>query len=110
MSFLEVLVEILSSVISQFWDNRRYVSLLRQLAPKVAPPEARLLGCCGGSVSIVVGLFWFAWTTGSDMHAMVSVAAGIPFRFGVVLVTIGPTSCSIDLYTVFAASALTVCI
>lgn len=110
LSFLGVLVGTLSSVIFQFWDNRRYVRLLHHLAPEAAPPEARLLGCCVGSVSIVVGLFWFAWTNGPDMHALVSIAAGIPFGFGVVLVTIGSTNYLVDSYTVFAASALTVCI
>ena len=110
LSFLGVLVGTLSSVIFQFWDNRRYVRLLHRLAPEAAPPEARLLGCCVGSISIVVGLFWFAWTNGPDMHALVSIAAGIPFGFGVVLVTIGSTNYLVDSYTVFAASALTVCI
>lgn len=110
LSFLGVLVGTLASVIFQIWDNRRYVRLLKRLDPEPAPPEARLFGCCIGSVSIVVGLFCFAWTNGPDMHWTISVAAGIPFGFGVVLVTIGSTNYIVDSYTVFAASALTVCI
>ena len=110
LSFLGVLVGTLSSVIYQIWDNRRYVRLLNEMAPEPAPPEARLLGCCVGSVSIVVGLFWFAWTNGPNTHAFISIAAGIPFGFGVVLVTIGSTNYLVDSYTVYAASALTVCI
>ena len=84
--------------------------LLNGLAPEAAPPEHRLFGCCVGSVSIVIGLFWFAWTNGPGTDALVSIAAGIPFGFGVVLVTIGSINYLIDSYTVFAASALPVCI
>ena len=110
LSFLGVLVGTLASVIFQIWDNRRYARLLERLTPEPAPPEARLPGCCVGSVSIAIGLFWFACTNGADMHWMISVAAGAPFGFGVVLITIGSTNYIVDSYTVFAASALTVCI
>ena len=109
LSFLGVLVGTLCSVLFQLWDNHHYVKLLKRLEPGTAPPEARLFGCCVGSVSIVIGLFWFAWTSGPSMHCLVSIAAGIPFGFGVVLVTIGATNYLIDAYTIFAASALTVC-
>ena len=110
LSFVGVLVGILLSVVFQFWDNHKYVRLVDRLGIEAAPPEARLPGCCVGGVSIVVGLFWFAWTTSPDIYWMMNTAAGVPFGFGIVLVTISSTNYLVDSYTIFAASALTVCI
>ncbi|KAJ6094119.1 MFS general substrate transporter [Penicillium canescens] len=72
-------------------------------------PEAHLLGGCIGGVSLAVGLFWFAWTSRPDIHWAWSIAAGVPFGFGVALITIGSTNYLVDSYTAFAATALTVC-
>jgi hypothetical protein len=38
------------------------------------------------------------------------MASGVPFGFDIVLVTIGSTNYLVDAYTIYAASALTVCI
>lgn len=110
LSFVGVLVGMLVSVLFQIWDNHRYVRLVNRMTPDIVPPETRLPGCCVGGISIVVGLFWFAWTTSPDIHWTINTAAGIPFGFGIVLVTISSTNYLIDSYTLFAASALTVCI
>lgn len=110
LSFIGLVIGILCSVVFQLWDNQQYVRLLKHLYPEPAPPEARLPGCCIGSVSLAVGLFWFAWTSSPDIHWAWSIAAGVPFGFGVVLITIGSTNYLVDSYTAFAASALTVCI
>jgi len=110
LSFLGVLVGIICSVVFQFWDNLRYVKLLKRLGTVAAPPETRLLGCCIGGILIVIGLFWFAWTVNPKVHWIINIAAGIPFGFGMILVTIGSTNYLVDSYTVFAASALTICI
>ncbi|KAI1395415.1 major facilitator superfamily domain-containing protein, partial [Hypoxylon fuscum] len=110
LSFIGVLLGILLSVAFQLWDNNRYVKLVDRSETYSAPAEARLLGCCIGGISIAVGLFWFAWTTFPDIHWMINAAAGVPFGFGIILVTISSTNYLIDSYTVFAASALTLCI
>ena len=110
LSFVGVLFGMLFSVAFQLWDNHRYVKLVIELRPEAPPPETRLLGSCVGGVSIMIGLFWFAWTTSPSIHWTLNTAAGIPFGFGIVLVTISSTNYLVDSYTVFAASALTVCI
>jgi hypothetical protein len=38
------------------------------------------------------------------------MASGVPLGFDIVLVTIGSTNYLVDAYTIYAASALTVCI
>lgn len=110
LSFLGVLVGILLSVVFALWDNARYARRLEQLGGGTAPPEMRLLACCIGGVCIVVGLLWFASSANSSVHWLINNAAGVPFGLGVVLVTIGSTNYIIDSYTIYTASALTVCI
>ena len=80
------------------------------MAPEVPPPETRLPSCCVGGISLLVGLFWFAWTADPRVYWIINTAAGVPFGFGIVLVTISSTNYLVDSYTIFAASALTVCI
>jgi hypothetical protein len=110
LSFIGVLVGMLFSVVPQLWENRRYVRLVDRLGVGAAPPEARLSGCRVGGIAVVVGLFWFAWTAKPEIHWMINMAAGVPFGFGINLVTISSTNYLIDSYTVFAASAMAVCI
>lgn len=71
-----------------------------------APPEARLPGTMIGGIAIPVGLFWFAWTNSPNLPWAASVAAGIPFGFGMVLVFLGIMNYLVDAYTIFAASVL----
>jgi hypothetical protein len=58
------------------------------------------------SIALPVGLFWFAWTNSPDIHWLASVAAGVPFGFGMVLVFLSVFNYLIDAYTIFAASVL----
>ncbi|KAL9112788.1 MAG: hypothetical protein Q9227_003091 [Pyrenula ochraceoflavens] len=110
ISFVGVLTGVLLAAVFQIWDSSRYSKLVGQLGPEAALPEARLQACCGGGISIIVGLFWFALTADPSIHWIINTAAGIPFGFGTILVTIGTTNYLIDTYTVFAASAVAVCI
>ncbi|KAJ5091461.1 hypothetical protein NUU61_006331 [Penicillium alfredii] len=75
-------------------------------ASGVRTPEARLPPCLIASIAIPVGLFWFAWTNYPSIHFMASIAAGVPFGFGMVLVFLGIMNYLIDAYTIFAASVL----
>ena len=72
----------------------------------IAPPEARLPAAIVGGIALPVGLFWFAWTNYPTLPWEASVAAGIPFGFGMVLVFLAVMNYLIDAYTIFAASAL----
>ncbi|KAI0469939.1 major facilitator superfamily domain-containing protein [Xylariaceae sp. FL0804] len=110
LSFMGVLVGLTLSVIFAVWDNARYVRGLEKLSGTTPPPESRLPACCLGGVCIVIGLFSFAWSASSGAHWLVNMATGVPFGFGIVLVTIGSTNYIVDSYTTHAASALAVCI
>ncbi|KAI1402403.1 MFS general substrate transporter [Hypoxylon fuscum] len=105
LAFLGILVGMLCAVAYTFIDNSRYLKIQEKHAG-FAPPEARLPPTLVGSVFLPIGLFWFAWTNDPDMHWMISISAGVPFGFGMVLVFLSIMNYLIDSYTIFAASVL----
>ncbi|KAJ5631144.1 MFS general substrate transporter [Penicillium longicatenatum] len=105
LAFLGVLVGILGSIfysVSVFFSYKR--KTLVSSGP--LPPEARLPSTFIGSVLLPVGLFWFAWTNGPSIHWMASIAAGVPFGFGMVTVYMPVLNYLMDTYTIYAASVL----
>ncbi|KAG5660264.1 hypothetical protein KAF25_003786 [Fusarium avenaceum] len=105
LAFLGIMVGMLLAIAYTIPMNKRYVKIEAENGG-FAPPEARLPSCLIGSVCLPIGLFWFAWTNGPSTHWMVSIAAGVPFGFGMVLVFLSVMNYLIDSYTIFAASVL----
>jgi hypothetical protein len=105
LAFLGIMVGMLIAVVYNLFDNKRYIRV-QDKHNGFAPPEARLAPCLIASVAIPVGLFWFAWTNYPSIHFMASIAAGVPFGFGMVLVFLSIMNYLIDAYTIFAASVL----
>jgi hypothetical protein len=105
LAFLGVLVGMLLAVVYSIWDNKRYALAVKH-AGGIAPPEARLPPAMIGSIAIPVGMFWFAWTNDPHLPFMASIAAGVPFGFGMVLVFLSIMNYLIDAYTIYAASVL----
>jgi multidrug resistance protein len=105
LSFLGIMVGMLFAVAYTLWSNKNYIKV-QEKHDGIAPPEARLPPAMIGSVALPIGLFWFAWTNSPSIHWMVSIAAGVPFGFGMVLVFLSVMNYLIDAYTIFAASVL----
>ncbi|KAK5110379.1 MFS siderochrome iron transporter 1 [Meristemomyces frigidus] len=105
LAFLGLAVGMVIAVAYCIWDNKRYVKVA-DAHNGFAPPEARLPICMIGGIAIPIGLFWFAWTNYPNYQFMISIAAGIPFGFGMILVFLGIMNYLIDAYTIFAASVL----
>ncbi|KKZ68806.1 hypothetical protein EMCG_05605 [[Emmonsia] crescens] len=105
LSFLGVLIGMLIAMVINIIYDRRYQKIARDNGG-FAPPEARLPVCIIGGISIPIGLFWFAWTNAPSVHFLASIAAGIPFGLGMVLVFLGVINYLIDSYTIYAASVL----
>lgn len=105
LAFLGIMVGMLVAVAYTVWDNKRYIGV-QEKHDGFAPPEARLPPTLIASIAIPVGLFWFAWSNYPSIHWMASIAAGVPFGFGMVLVFLGIMNYLIDAYTIFAASVL----
>ncbi|KAM4065908.1 major facilitator superfamily protein [Hirsutella rhossiliensis] len=105
LAFLGIMVGMLFAIAYTIPANKRYVRIERE-HDGFAPPEARLPAAMIGAVALPIGLFWFAWTNDASIHWMVSIAAGVPFGFGMVLVFLSIMNYLIDAYTIFAASVL----
>lgn len=91
-----------------FYSVHFDVRYQRSLAKKggFLPPEARLVPANFGCVLLPVGLFWFAWTTYSRVHWIVSLIGSTIFGFGQVLVFLSIMNYLIDAYTIYAASTM----
>ncbi|KAJ5996780.1 hypothetical protein N7522_008440 [Penicillium canescens] len=105
LAFIGILVGILFSVVATFPMYFRYKKKVLSTPGRVAP-EARLPEAFIGAIALVVGLFWFAWTNSPSIHWMASIAAGVPFGFGMVMVFLPVLNYLIDAYTIYAASVL----
>lgn len=105
LAFLGIMVGMVFAVAYSIWDNARYVRAEDE-NDGFAPPETRLPPAMVGSVALPIGLFWFAWTNSASIHWIASIAAGVPFGFGMVLVFLSIMNYLIDAYTIFAASVL----
>jgi MFS family permease len=106
LAFIGVLIGMLAAVTYTIYpENPRYQKVVERNGG-MAPPEARLPSTIIGGICLPVGLFWFAWTNYPSFPWAASMAAGIPFGFGMVLVFLGITNYLIDAYTIFAASVL----
>ena len=106
LAFCGLAVGMFIAIIYTMIENNRYNRKASNTVNKRLPPEARLPPAIVGAFVIPVGLFWFAWTNSSSIHYMVSIAAGIPIGFGMVLVMISIFNYLIDSYVIHAASVL----
>ncbi|KAM0350515.1 hypothetical protein ACHAPU_002995 [Fusarium lateritium] len=105
LAFMGIMIGMLLAIAYTIPQNKRYIRIEKEHGG-FAPPEARLPSCLIGSVCLPIGLFWFAWTNDKSIHWIVSIAAGVPFGFGMVLVFLSVMNYLIDSYTIFAASVL----
>ncbi|KAK6063145.1 major facilitator superfamily transporter [Seiridium cupressi] len=105
LAFIGILIGMIFAIIYTFPDNQRYIRA-QQTHGGFAPPETRLIPTMVGSIFIPIGLFWFAWTNYPNFHWAISIAAGAPFGFGMVLVFLSVMNYLVDAYTIYAASVL----
>ncbi|KAK2751167.1 MFS siderochrome iron transporter 1 [Myotisia sp. PD_48] len=105
LAFLGILVGMVFGSAYHVFDNKRYIRV-SQKYNGFAPPEARLPVSIVGGIAIPVSLFWFAWTSGPEVHWIVPIIASAPFGFGMVLIFLGLMSYLVDAYTIYAASVL----
>ncbi|KAH7406593.1 major facilitator superfamily domain-containing protein [Phaeosphaeria sp. MPI-PUGE-AT-0046c] len=106
LAFIGVAVGMIIAVIYSIWDNKRYNRAIEASETGIAAPEARLPPALIGSVAMPIALFWFAWTNSPSIHWIVSILAGVPFGFGMVLVFLSVMNYLIDAYLIYAASVL----
>ncbi|KAB8211983.1 major facilitator superfamily domain-containing protein [Aspergillus parasiticus] len=105
LAFLGVLLGIVCSTIATFPNYYLYKKKALAAGGRI-PPEARLPASFIGAISLPIGLFWFAWTNYPSVHWMASIAAGVPFGFGMVMVFLPVLNYLVDAYTIYAASVI----
>ncbi|OHE93784.1 major facilitator superfamily transporter [Colletotrichum orchidophilum] len=105
LAFLGVAVGMIAAVVYTGFDSRRYLKVSAAHGG-FAPPEARLPPSMVGACLLPIGLFWFAWTNGPEVHWIVSIIASGFFAAGLVLVFLSLLNYLIDSYVIFAASVL----
>src|SRR5687768_13035243 len=81
LAFLGMTVGIFVAIAYAGYDNKRYMRILAE-GGGVCPPEARLPPAILGSFLLPIGLFWFAWTNGPDIHWAVPIIASGLFAVG----------------------------
>jgi multidrug resistance protein len=107
LPFIGVAIGMVGAIVYNiFYDNPRYLRCVERSKGGFAAPEDRLPACIVGGACLPIGLFWFAWTNAPSLPWAASVAAGIPFGFGMVLIFLSVMNYLIDAYTIFAASVL----
>ncbi|RFU79926.1 hypothetical protein TARUN_2269 [Trichoderma arundinaceum] len=106
LAFIGIAIGMTMSTIGSIFDNSRYIKVVSKSPDGIAPPEARLPPAILGSILIPIGLFWFAWTNGPNIHWIVSIIGSIFFAAGIVLVFLSLMNYIVDSYVIFAASAL----
>jgi hypothetical protein len=106
LAFLGIAVGFIIATFYCIWDNRRYVKVVDASVGCPIPPEARLPPAIVGAFALPIGLFWFAWTNYPSIHFVVSISAGVPFGFGMMLVFLSLMNYLIDAYLMYAASVL----
>lgn len=95
LSFIGIAVGMTTATIYSIFDNKRYIRAAAA-AGGAAPPEARLPPAILGSILLPIGLFWFAWTNGPDIHWIVSIIGSAFFASGIVLVFLSLMNYLID--------------
>ncbi|KAK7743751.1 MFS siderochrome iron transporter 1 [Diatrype stigma] len=105
LAFLGIAVGMMGAVGYSAYDNTRYGKVSAANGGH-APPEARLPPALIGSVLLPVGLFWFAWTNGTNIHWIVPIIGTAFFAAGLVLVFLSLMNYLIDSYVLYAASVL----
>ncbi len=103
LAFLGIALGMMMSIVYSIYSNHRYLAKSKKGKGR---PEERLPSAILGGIAIPISLFWFSWTNAPTINWAASVAAGIPFGFGMTLVFISIKSYLVDAYTIYAASAL----
>lgn len=85
LAFLGITVGMIFAIGYALFDNMRYAKIAENTEGDV-PPEQRLPGAIYGSILLPVGLFWFAWTDGNNVHWIVPIIGSTFFATGLVLV------------------------
>lgn len=103
LPFLGILVGVfLGLALIIILTKTRFVRRLKEHGSVV--PEERLPPMIIGGIMLPIGLFWFGWA--SHTHWFAQVVAAVPIGLGIMVIFMQGLSYIIDMYLMFANSAL----
>ena len=106
LPFLGITIGVIIGVaIITYISNTRFKRKMEANGGKPIPEE-RLIPMIIGAFLFPIGLFWFAWTSNPHISWVPQVIAGIPIGAGVLLIFLQGLSYIIDVYLMYANSAI----
>lgn len=106
LAFLRIAVGMVFAIACLAWQSNRYARNVASSLTGHLEPEQRLPPALIGCIALPIGLFWFSWTNGPNVHWIVSIIASVPFGFGMVLIFNSITNYLIDTYVIYTASVM----
>ncbi|KAG8969210.1 hypothetical protein FRC05_001174 [Tulasnella sp. 425] len=93
-------------IIYLIYFNPLYEAQIPKYAPRMVPPEQRLLPAFYGGPLLVISFLWFGWTSYSNLSLWAPLLSGLPMGISVVFIFLALFNYIIDAYLMVAASAL----
>lgn len=86
LAFTGTAIGVFLATAAAYVDYMFYLKSQRASKTGVLPPEYRLRSTIVGSFLLPIGLFWFAWTCGPEIHWIVPIIGSVFFACGLVMV------------------------
>ncbi|KAL7941258.1 major facilitator superfamily transporter [Trichoderma barbatum] len=97
--FISIVIGCILGAITLILCNKYfYLPQVAKYPPHQVPPEHRLYAAMIGSIGLPLGLFWFGWTSKSDISWASPAVAIIPFTWGNLCLFTGSLQYLIDTY------------
>lgn len=97
--FISIIIGCVLGAITLILCNKYfYLPQVAKYPPHQVPPEHRLYAAMIGSIGLPLGLFWFGWTSKSDISWASPAVAIIPFTWGNLCLFTGSLQYLIDTY------------
>ncbi|KAG8980119.1 hypothetical protein FRB90_007820, partial [Tulasnella sp. 427] len=81
----------------------KYRAEIPRYAPKLVPPEARLIPTMYSAPLFALSFFWFGWTSYPSVSIWAPLMAGFVMGFSIVLIFLGLFNYLVDAYLIVAA-------
>ncbi|KAG9033819.1 hypothetical protein FS837_002381 [Tulasnella sp. UAMH 9824] len=97
---------VLGVIIYLVYFNPIYEAQIPKYAPKMVPPEQRLLPAFYGGPLLMISFLWFGWTSYTSISLWAPLMSGLFMGLSVVFIFLALFNYIIDAYLMVAASAL----
>ncbi|KAL4780156.1 major facilitator superfamily domain-containing protein [Aspergillus varians] len=105
LAFIGIMLGVFCGVALIIWQTKTRFARKFAKHGRVVPEE-RLIPMMIASILLPVGLFWFGWTSSTEVHWMAQIAAGVPIGAGILVIFMQGLNYIIDVYLMFANSAI----